>query len=391
MAYKALVILNMDGGNDSFNMVVPTGAGYSAYATARGTALTIPEGSLQATPYGVGLHPNLGALASRASRLAILANSGTLVQPTTKAQYLAASVPIPPQLFSHNDQARQWQSPSPLSALNAAGWGTGIAAAVSGANTIPLLTSISLSGETKVLSGGYAITQNGSVDIYGNFGGDGARRKVTLNALIDLPPGGPFDDPVSDTMREAIDLAGQVNAAIAAAPAFTFPGSLLGQQMRTIARVIASRVTLGADKQIFFVRQGNFDTHEDAGRVRHDGLMATMGAAVAAFDDAMQSIGADVTVLIYSEFGRTLRGNSNGSDHGWGGHQMVLGTSVIGGLYGTLPDLTLEGPSDVGLGRMLPTMSHSQIGSTLALWMGASSSIFPEIANFSTANLGFLP
>ncbi len=392
MPYRAIVFVNLDGGNDSFNMVIPTGPGYPLYATTRGPALVIPENQIQALPFGgVGLHPNLAPVASRASRLAVIANSGTLIRPLTKQEYLSGLLPIPPQLFSHNDQSRLWQSPASNAAFDASGWGAEIASAVVSQNDIPLLTSISFAGSTKMVSGGYSMNQNGAVDIYGNFGGDGARRKTTLQALVALPPVSPLDAPIVDVMGEAIEIAGQVNTALAGAPSFSsFPGSLLGQQMRTVARMISRRVVFGMDRQVFFVRQGNFDTHEDAGRLRHNSLMLTLGQALAAFDDAMQAEAADVTVLIYSEFGRTLRGNGNGSDHGWGGNQLVLGGPVISGLYGTFPNLTLGGPDDIGLGRILPTTSHDQIGSTMAQWMGAPTTIFPNIGNFATNNLGFL-
>jgi uncharacterized protein (DUF1501 family) len=389
LPYRAVVFLNLDGGNDSFNMVVPRGAAYPAYATARG-ALAIPQVQLQPLPSGCGLHPNLAPIASRSGRLAVIANCGPLVAPMNKLQYQASAVPAPRQLFSHSDQSRLWQSPSANAAFNSPGWGSLMASAVASQNAIPALTAVSFAGQTKMVSGAYSMAPTGPAGLYGTWGGAGARRRATLDALINLSPANALAAPIAQKMRQAIDIATQVSGVFSNSPSFMFPSTLLGEQMRGVARMIWCRTGLGMQRQVFFVRHGGYDTHEDAGRVRHDGLMLQLGQALAAFDDAMTAMGVNVTVCVYSEFGRTLRGNGHGSDHGWGGHQLLFGKPVRGGLYGTMPNLTMGGPDDVGLGRILPTTSHEQLGATLGQWLGAPTTIFPNLGNFSVSNLGCL-
>lgn len=388
--YRAVVFVCLDGGNDSFNTVVPMGSGYAAYAAARGSLLAIPQAQLRPLPWGVGLHPNLAGLAGRSARLAVVANCGPLVVPTTKQQYLTNAVPLPPQLFSHSDQSRLWQSPAANSPYNALGWGTLMAASVALQNDTPALSAISMVGQTKMVDGAYAMSPNGPVTLYGTWGGAGARRRTTLNALVDLPSPNPMVGAVAARMRQSLDLSAQVSQVFVGSPSFAFPGTNLGAQLRCVARMIACRAQLGMHRQVFFVRHGGYDTHEDAGRVRHDGLMLQLDQALTAFDDAVTTMGADVAVCVYSEFGRALRGNGHGCDHGWGGHQLVFGSSVSGGVYGAMPTPTVDGANDVGSGRMIPTTSHEQLGATLATWLGAPTTIFPNLGNFAASNLGCL-
>lgn len=390
--YRALVLVELAGGNDSMNMVVPTGTGYATYATARG-ALAVPQAQLHPLHAGFGLHPSMLPLAAKANRLAVVTNCGPLVQPTTKAQWASGSAPVPPQLFSHSDQTRIWASPAANSPDNAQGWGRLIGQAVQANNAHQPLTVVSFSGGAKIVGGCYSMSANGPVALYGAWGGDGARRRNTLEALNALPSIGPVDALVATRTREALDLAAIVGGVYSTAPAMSqFPGTYIGQALRGVARMLSCRQALGMQRQVFYVRMGGFDTHGDAGV--HASLLAQLGAALAAFHDETVAQGADVASLVYSEFGRTLRSNANGSgsgsDHAWGGHAMVLGTSVVGGIYGTPPDLTIGGPDDVGLGRLVPTTSHCQVAATLAQWMGAPITLFPNLSNFPAGVLGFL-
>src|SRR5271154_3498436 len=149
--YKALVCIFMFGGNDSNNMVVPTDSRYAQYLQSR-SVLAIPESQLlplqingQST---YGLHPNMLDIQgyfNNDKTLAILANVGTLVQPTTQATYQAFAN-LPENLYSHSDQQDQWQSAQLMGTPNA-GWAGKVADSVqssfNGAAQFPPILSIS--------------------------------------------------------------------------------------------------------------------------------------------------------------------------------------------------------------------------------------------------------
>src|SRR5882757_3977112 len=152
--YKALICLFLNGGNDANNLIIPTGSGYAAYASARSNLALPQTGLLPIVPKTSdgrtwALHaavPELQSLFAN-GQAALLANVGTLVYPTTKAQYQASSVPLPPQLFSHSDQQVQWQHSVPDKPTST-GWGGRIADllyAFNSSNDISM--SISLAGK----------------------------------------------------------------------------------------------------------------------------------------------------------------------------------------------------------------------------------------------------
>jgi uncharacterized protein (DUF1501 family) len=189
-----------------------------------------------------------------------------------------------------------------------------------------------------------------------------------------------------------------ISGALAAVPDFAtpFPDSWLAQQLEAVAKMVAIHAQLGLQRQIFFVGTGGFDTH-DTQDIDQPNLYADLGASLAAFDGALAELGEDQNVATFtaSEFGRTLSSNGRGTDHGWGAHHLVLGGSVVGGdLYGAMPDLTLEGVDDVGGGRTLPSTAVDQVGATLAKWFGVATgdmpTVFPNVSNFATDDLGFM-
>jgi uncharacterized protein (DUF1501 family) len=106
-------------------------------------------------------------------------------------------------------------------------------------------------------------------------------------------------------------------------------------------------------------------------------------------------VAQQVTTFTASDFGRTLSSNGDGSDHGWGGHHFIIGGAVKGGrFYGQLPQVALNGPDDVGQGRLLPTTAVDQFAATLATWMGVDTGdlplVVPNIGNYSVRNLDFM-
>ncbi len=408
--YKALVCVYLGGGHDSFNMLVPrSGADATAYAATRDvlavpSADVLPLTPVTSTGRDFGLHPAAPELQGlfAAGKLAFVANVGTLVQPMTRAQYQAGSVPKPKNLFSHSDQTTLWQAQSarPTAAYGWAGRAADFVRTLN--NGSPLSPAITLAGSTGLLRGQgvapYAMTTSGTVTLSSTTGTDGVRRLAAFQRVLSQAHGQAMERAFADLREEAIALDAQIRTALDSAPplATVFPDTSLGRQLRMAARMIGIRIALGMQRQVFFTSLGGFDTHDNQVQY-HPVLLGVLGQALAAFQAAMAELGIenDVTLFTMSEFGRTLTTNGRGTDHGWGGVQLVQGGAVAGrDIYGTMPSYVLGGPDDVGGGRILPTTSVDQYAATLASWFGVGptdlATVFPRLAQFASSNLGFV-
>lgn len=412
--YKALVCVFLNGGNDYANTLVPyDSTSHATYSSLRPN-IALARDSLAATvlnpstalPGGrqFALHPGLAPLLPLfdAGQMSSVLNVGTLVQPTTKAQYSAKSVPLPPKLFSHNDQVSFWQASSPEGATS--GWGGRMGDVFAAGNGNATFTCMSVAGNTVYLAGHtavqYQVTTSGAVPVNGLksalFGSSSCS-----TALRSLMTGGRshwFENEYASVSNRSITAADQLTTALAGATLSTvFPSNnSLADQLKMVARIIAARQSLGTKRQVFFVSQGGYDTHDNL-LTSHATLMSNLGNALAAFQNALTEIGMgpQVTTFTATDFGRTLVSNSTGSDHGWGGMQFVVGGNVLGKSYvGTAPTLANNGPDDVGQGRLIPTLGVDQFAATLAQWFGVSATeqldLLPNLANYSTRNLGFL-
>jgi len=423
--YKALVCLFLLGGNDSWNMLIPSDSTrYAAYSTARSggppAGMAIAQSTL--VPVNVvgaaggetyGLHPNLIELASifNAGGGAFVVNVGTALQPTNKTQYLSPGYPVPPQLFSHADQQAQWQYGQPKqNGVN--GWGGLVADRLHVLNpgmTVPM--SLSLSGQNRFQVGEaiqpYTLTASGPVGLSGYSGSSGAARMTALEDMLAQTYADPFTRTYAKTVHNSLDYYQTMQTALAAAPALTttFPtNNPVAAALQQIAKIISVRDQLGAKRQIFFISYGSFDSHDNQ-LTEQPKLFTTISQALAAFNTCTVNdlkIPQSVTTFTLSEFARTLNSNGDGTDHAWAGNQFVVGGAVNGQkLYGApaasgrlFPDQTLNGPDCLSRGQMIPAVSSDQYGATLASWLGVQdcdiATIFPYVKNFSTANLGFL-
>jgi uncharacterized protein (DUF1501 family) len=416
--YRALVCVFLYGGNDHGNTLIPVDAAHHASYSAIRLSVALTADSLGATtlaaplpgsalPDGLqfALHPSLAPLAPlwEQQRLAVQLNVGPLVVPTTLAQYQAKSVPLPSKLFSHNDQQSVWQSDQPEGSTS--GWGGRIGDLLLGGNAGSVFTCISVTGNAVFLAGQtavqYQIGSNGAVGINGikRALNGSAAAQAALRTLITRDSAHLFEQQHARVTQRSIDAEVQVSAALAALPALTTPfgTSALAGQLRMAARLIAARASLGVRRQVFLVSQGGYDLHDNL-LENHPGLLAALADAIASFHAATVELGvADkVTTFTASDFGRTLSGNGDGSDHGWGSHHFVLGGAVQGRrYYGRAPAVAVNGPDDVGQGRLLPSTAVDQYAATLARWLGVPASdlplVAPKLGNFAQADLGFLP
>jgi len=412
--YQALVCVFLTGGNDGHNTVIPITTAqqnYSLYATNRGP-LALPSTSLLDIPAGsdtYGLHPSLVEIQNLyiAKKAAILANVGVLVEPTNRTSYLAANggAAVPAALFSHSDQASQWQTSVP-NGLGATGWGGRLADSVQSLyNTgaqFPTVTSIQGCGLFCTGKNTLPATVPPSGPVQLNAAVTDPNVQSAVNSLLSFSNGLQLvqaaNSIVTNGANYANTLASQINSVTINTP---FPANNpLAAQLLMVAKLIGLRNTLGMSRQIFFCNLDGFDTHGSQLETQVL-LLQQLSQAVNAFYSATQELLVDNQVITFtaSEFGRTLSPNGNdGSDHAWGNHHFIVGTGVKGGaMYGAYPSLAFGSQNDTNMrGTIIPTTSVDQYGATLATWFGVPGSslatIFPNSANFpaSSLNIGFL-
>lgn len=444
--YKALVCVFLYGGNDYANTVVNYDqASYDLYAKIRGgagqdgggialarTGLTPLQAAVGGKEYA--FHPSMGGMANlfNTGKTAVILNTGPLFVPTSRADYFGtnrAAYPLPPKLFSHNDQQSLWQSKSPEGST--VGWGGNIAdRALSTNGNGSLFTAVSVTGNSVFLSGNtafsYQVSTNGAVKIY--TVGDSAYPygmnpvgKSAAKLIVNAAGSSILGQEYNKVTKRSIDAEVTVSAAIAGSKANAsniYPAPFdkfksisvingantnnpLAEQLRMVARMIKARDGLGVKRQVFLVSMGGFDLHDNliTGHVKN---MQRVSEAMTAFYEATVDLGVvgNVTAFTASDFGRTLASNGDGSDHGWGSHHMVVGGAVKGKqFYGYAPPVgsgARESTADVdlwqvGQGRLLPTTSVDQYAATLAKWFGVADAdlqdIVPNLANFGKGSI----
>lgn len=434
--YKALVCLFLAGGNDSNNWIVPTDATtFNAYTSIRGN-LALPQSSLltlrtgpggsdpayqDADGHNYGFHPNCGELQTLfgEDKLATVFNIGTLVRPITRAEYLSSATGTkPPQLFSHSDQVTQWQTSIP-DQPPATGWGGRVADLLNAwANPSGNLSmSVSLNGANTLEIGNlvsqYHVSTTGAVTLSGNLMTGNSTRVRAMRDILALSNTNLQRKAYAQVLDRAIFTGDLLNTAIAPTALDTFwtvpfPNTTLGNQLKMIARLIQARgpAAFNMHRQIFFCSVGGYDTHTSQVTLTptlntttgtHATLLNEVSECMFAFQRAMEQLGesSNVTTFTASDFSRTFPTNSQGSDHGWGAHHLVMGGAVQGGrTFGKLPTFAINGPDDTGTGRWIPTLAVDQHSATLAKWFGVPDSdipvLFPNISRFSTADLGFM-
>lgn len=412
--YRALVCLFLAGGNDSFNMLVPREAtAYAQYTASRADLALPPANLIPINPIaqpGYYVHSGMPEVASlfENGQASFVANVGTLIEPVANRTQVSQNLKrLPLGLYSHSDQIEQWQTSIPH-ARSGIGWGGRMADILRDTNSSQVVPmQISLDGsnvwQTGNNSAEYSITPTGAIALSG-YNASWQQYQDLQNAMsaaVDSQLAQQYNNLLAQTFnqkkKQALD-AYQVFAAATAPPlpaGITFPNTYIGNRLAMIARTIQGRNALGAVRQTFFVQRGGWDHHDEV-----LGNQATMlpevSAAIGAFHAAMVAMGLQDQVCLYtaSDFGRTLTSNGRGSDHAWGGNQLVVGGGVQGKrIFGQYPSLVTNpesgpevNPLDTGRGRFIPTTSCDEFFAELALWLGVSKSqlplILPNIGEF---------
>jgi uncharacterized protein (DUF1501 family) len=434
--YKAMVCLFLFGGNDSFNMLTPlTGSERNDYVAARSGVYGVDNGALGLPADGLhsitdsvsgrtfGIHPAMPEMKTLydQGKLTFLCNIGSLIQPTTMSDYQSQST-LPLGLFSHADLQQHWMTSVPQTRSQITGWAGRMADMVTGATNANenISMNISLNTVNLLQTGGsvvpYVITDSGAQEV-GWYGPTWTQAKI-FTTLTDDVLSRSYSNLLEKTFaqqnRNALDAAIEFNAAVSQQNAVDsyFPGnpSSLQRQLRMVAKTIGAHGALGQSRQIFFISHHGWDNHDELINNQNTNL-GTVSQALKSFQDAIDGLGMSDQVVTFtaSDFARTLSSNGRGSDHAWGGIQIVMGGGVAGGrLHGHYP-YSLRTPAaptsmgafnlDTGRGRLIPTTSVDQMAAELAMWYGVANDnnmeqILPNVRNFHPAGsslpIGFL-
>lgn len=416
-SYRALVCLFLSGGADTFNVLVPRGSSeYAEYAAVRG-GIALPQNSLlPINPTGLsglslGLHPGLTGVQSlfESGKAAFVTNVGTLIERVSKHEYDHDLKRLPLNLYSHSDQIEQWQTSTP-DLRSPRGWAGRAADVLQSQNTNNAVSmNISLTGSNIWQSGEntleYTISTDGAVGLEGYDPTEQNNWSTTpiRTRAIDSQLGFQYQHLLSQAFAakkvDAMDAYTLFNAStdVELPTSVTFPDTYLGAQFRMIAKSIAGHDALGHTRQTFFVERGGWDHHDGVIAAQAE-MLPQLDAAIKAFFDCLAALGLEnnVTLFTASDFARTLTSDNDGTDHAWGGNQIVIGGAVNGKrIYGNYPELYVDSPLDVGRGRLIPQVSVDEFFAELALWFGVPSGeldlVLPNIRNFYTPGSGSGP
>ncbi|MGC6426951.1 MAG: DUF1501 domain-containing protein [Akkermansiaceae bacterium] len=417
---KTIVSILLGGGCDTFNLLVPRDGRYNEYSNSRGGVggggVALAQNSLiplnqrsGGDGQQYGLHPSCQRLAemfngtgpfSGKRRLAFVSNVGTLIQPTTMSQYKGGSVPLPKSLFSHIDQITQWQTSLPQGGGQLTGWAGRMADVLhSSQNTGRTAMSISLSGNNVFQIGNatsqFSITQNGALLLNGDTSGNSqsARKNRALESMVAETYRNLVQDTISSHTAESLAAQEAFDTVFKtiddSAVANLFASNKFAQQLRVAAKTIAARTQLGLRRSSIFIERGGWDAHGELLNTQA-AMLTEISEALNAYQRALEHFGVAEDVITYtaSDFGRTLRSNGRGTDHAWGGNQIVMGGPIDAGkIHGSFPSLALNGDDDIGQGgRILPSTSIDEFFAEMATWFGIKAAdmpaVLPNLENF---------
>lgn len=404
---KALVCIFLHGGMDCHDTLIPVTPGaYGQYAAARqglhelheragddsrlrANLISVGDGGASS---GFGMPRQLAPLAAmhRAGHLSVVANVGTLVERTNRAAILDKRARIPARLGSHNDQRSVWATGQLEGTSKGWGWGGEMVDAASEQDSalaaITFVNDASFAASRERVP--YRLHQR-RVDVpAGAF--HGAYGHASRAVLQEHYRAGAsrlnnlFATDYQNAQRRAFEASVQLSdltKATTAGDSVVIEGNSLSEQLAMTAKIISLQGALGIDRQVFLVEHRGFDTHQDQVE-RLTELQTQLADAMAGFYQETVRLGIERDVLTFtaSEFGRTLTPNANGTDHGWGGHQFVMGGDINGGVFhGEMPEIGLGHDLDWDRGRFIPTTSVDQYAGGIARWFGVPESSLPSV------------
>ncbi|CAJ1332243.1 unnamed protein product [Effrenium voratum] len=409
-SYKAVVMLFLKGGMDSFQMLVPLDCPlYDEYATVRRSITLLPDEvhRIQATGQACGdfgIHPRLPFLKQLydQQKVAFINDVGSLVEPLTPDMIgtgfhaQGGSGKRCQGLFSHADQQRAAETLTcqyATAEFKGAGGRMADAVAAGDYNT----QSFSLKGQA-TWPQGFDI----SGDVLGQSSGTSAfpeyeRFQDIIDNMTGTLHGNVYSDQYAKTLRQSISFNLGLEKQLANAKletSYEINGyQPLHSQLKQAATLISARVDRQAERDFFFVEDGGWDAHSGV----QESLYKKFGQVNSALEQFVTELEAqgmfdDVVIVTHTDFARTLTPNSNaGTDHGWSGINMILSGAVKGGIYNDYPRMAEGSEMDAGRGRLIPRYPLEGMMMPVAEWMGMqpaqANQVFPNLGNFNSSHI----
>ena len=369
---RILVVVQLGGGNDGLNTLIPIGN--DAYYRARPN-LAVPQKDIIRLNDGIGLHPNLSGLKN-------LYDQGAVA--------IVQGVGYPNPSRSHFKSMEIWHTADPEGRVVQYGW-VGryfdskcpvCEQPTVGVNVGPSMP-LAMVAETGV---GVSLETPEAFQWMPTMGGLGEREEQELFRLLNAPAPGVNEPGTVDFLRHtamnAFVSTAQVRGAVAGYKgSVEYANTRFAYSMRLIAQMIAGKLPT----KVYYAHMTGFDTHA-AQRGAHENLLTQFAEGVASFYKDLEAQGnADrVVVLAFSEFGRRVAENgSGGTDHGTAAPMFLVGKSLKGGLYGNQPSLT-----DLTDGDLKHAVDFRSVYATvLDRWLGADPA---KILGHSFERMGFI-
>lgn len=401
--YKALVCIFLLGGNDAYNMVIPDDdSAYAEYLSARPKlaierSAAVPLGIKTDNNVALSLHPAMQSLQdifAVEKSATVIVNTGQLVEPIIGRDQTSAR--YPEFLMAHNLQQTMWQSGADEMDIKLGWAGRMVEQMYLPGKLSPM---ISLGGEKKWLRNNIKeqlVTTSAGAGSYSGL--TTADRVDAMMRHFNAQFANLYEDNYSATMASRYHENAQLDEALASVGKLPgFPDTGLGNMLHTTAQMIKARNSeaMGHRRQVFFLGLGGFDTHKDQLNA-HAGLLKQVADAMAAFyhEIKQQGLSENVTTFTMSDFGRRIMPNETGTDHGWAGHQIIMGGAVQGGkAYGKWPALKPGSEYDYKNGRLIPEIAADQVNASLAQWFGYDDlpeTLFASLSQFELKTIPFM-
>ena len=320
-----IVILQLTGGNDYFNTIIPYND--SNYYDNR-PGLKIPQEHMLTVDEEFAMHPSMGPMGDiyKKGDMAIIHGVGYANSPRSHFRSMDIwHTALPDEIGNEGWLGRVIREidPSGENVLTGVNFGRGLPRAL-GVRGVP-------------------VASVGNLETYGLFTDieDEATRSLALRAFAHMYGGVQGKDPVLDFLGQTGSNALKGADILRTAPekyssSIEYAANPIAQSMRSAAQVLFA--DLGT--RVFYTQHGSFDTHSGE-LTSHAKLWQEVSGAIGDFYDDLKEHGREdeVVVLVFSEFGRRIKDNGSGTDHGSGGVAFVIGSEVKGGMYGQYPSI----------------------------------------------------